>query len=358
MTDTTNNITGLPPFTSAASHKISVITKGTNLHWKAGNDKFTNPWKEWTDPSSSLYNLLCLQKEMIPQLIKGPTQFHLPVQTLEESLIKHPPCSDKIQFSWIGHSTFLVQIDGVNILTDPVFSYRCAPTQYFGPARIVSLPCSIKDLPVTVDIVVVSHNHYDHLDYQSIIDLNQYHKPSFFVPLKLKQWFMDVGVAEDRVIELDWWQSFEYKNFKMTFLPAMHWSTRSVSDKNKTLWGSWSVLSCNTNKKFYFAGDTGYCSDLFKEIGNNEGPFDVAFIPIGAYEPRWFMAPQHVNPEEAVQISLDIQSNKSVGMHWGTFILTTEPTMEPKSLLEKELIKRQLNPDYFITMNHGQTISM
>jgi len=347
-------------FTTAAKHEISTETKNQQHHVHPDDEtKFRNPWKEWKDPSSSIYNLLCFQKDMIKQSMTWSNDsFDLPLKSLDSDVLQSPTDSTSFQVTWIGHSTFLVQIDGLTVVTDPVFSHRCAPTQFVGPARLVPVPSTVQDLPTKVDMVIISHNHYDHLDYQSILDLEKHHEPTFFVPLRIKKWFIDVaGVAEERVMELDWWASAEHNQFKFTFLPAMHWSTRSVTDKNQTLWGSWSVTSLHSNKKFFFAGDTGYSSDLFKEIGNHEGPFDLALIPIGAYEPRWFMAPQHVNPSEAVQISLDIHANKSIGMHWGTFVLTTEPVMEPKLHLEKELQERGLPADYFVTMQHGQTIS-
>lgn len=199
------------------------------------------------------------------------------------------------QVSWIGHSTFLVQYLGVNILTDPIFSERSSPVSWAGPKRIIPPAISIQSLP-SIDYVVISHSHYDHLDINSVNQLPG--NPHFFVPLGLKEWFLEIGISTERVTELDWWDGEVKENGKLWIqaTPSQHFSGRTPFNFNETLWASWMITLGDT--KFWFAGDTGYNPHQFKQIGNQLGPVDLALIPIGAYSPRWFMKQQHVNPEE------------------------------------------------------------
>lgn len=220
---------------------------------------------------------------------------------------------------WIGHATTLLNFQNTIILMDPVFSERCAPVQFIGPKRYRPVPIPVNRIP-RVDAVIISHNHYDHMDYQSVVDLDK-KKVNWFVGKGTGEWFKNQGIDMNRVHELEWWQSKKFRTLEFVFTPAQHWCRRGAFDRNKALWGSWTVIG--PSKRFFFAGDTGYCS-AFAEIGQMYGPIDLSFIPIGAYEPEWFMQPQHVNPEQAVQIHLDVKSKKSVGIHWGTFVLTDE----------------------------------
>ena len=226
--------------------------------------------------------------------------------------------------TWLGHSTVVVSMDGVFFMTDPIFSDRASPSQMVGPKRYRDVPCSVHDLPSTLDAVLISHNHYDHLDMSTVTLLNARYGVDlrWFVPQGLGSWFESAGC--DNVVELDWWEENcipEKGDVSFVFVPAQHWSKRTLSDDNKSLWGGWAVIG--PNNRFYFSGDTGYCP-VFKQIGQMYGPFTAAAIPIGAYEPRWFMKYQHVNPEEAVQIHEDVKSNFSLGIHWGTFALANE----------------------------------
>ena len=231
--------------------------------------------------------------------------------------------SDQMSMTWIGHSTAVIHFDGITILTDPIFSERASMSQMMGPLRYRRAAVTVDQLP-KIDAVIISHNHYDHLDLNSVKQLNKRFGQQlyWFVPLNLKNWMEDEGCAN--VVELDWWQSSflpHIPNIKLILTPAQHWSRRGAFDERKTLWGSWAIIG--PKHKFYFGGDTGYCP-AFKQIGEMYGPFDLAAIPIGAYEPRWFMAPQHVDPEQAVQIHSDIGSKKSIAIHWGTFALAHE----------------------------------
>jgi N-acyl-phosphatidylethanolamine-hydrolysing phospholipase D len=232
--------------------------------------------------------------------------------------------------TWIGHATTLVQAGGLSILTDPIFSHRASPLSFLGPQRAHAPGIAIIDLP-RIDVVVVSHNHYDHLDRRSIETLARQHggPPLFLVPLGIKKWLG--GLRISRAVELDWWDHYEHEDVEFHFTPAQHWSARSLTDRNRTLWGAWSVLGADLH--WFFSGDTGYSADFndtrerfaARQTAARGGGFDVALIAVGACEPRWFMRPQHVDPAEAVQIHLDLRAKRSIGIHWGTFSLADEP---------------------------------
>jgi N-acyl-phosphatidylethanolamine-hydrolysing phospholipase D len=236
--------------------------------------------------------------------------------------------------TWIGHATTLVQASGLCVLTDPIFSKRASPLQFLGPARAQDPGIALGDLP-RIDVVVISHNHYDHLDRASVQALAAQAggEPLFLVPLGLKVWLEQLGIT--RAVELDWWETHVYdiddRQVEFHFTPAQHWSSRSLSDRNKTLWGSWAVLGADFH--WYFTGDTGYSADFadirrkfaVRQTLEQGGGFDMALIAVAACLPRWFMQPQHVDPLEAVQIHLDLGAKRSVGVHWGTFALADDP---------------------------------
>ncbi len=255
--------------------------------------------------------------------------------------------------TWIGHATLLLQLGGKNILTDPHFSKRASPVQWAGPKRVVAPGLSIQDLP-PIDVVVISHNHYDSLDRNSIIKLfsrDGGENTLFFVPLGLSAWFKKLGVK--RVFELDWWDRCEANGLNLIAVPVQHWSKRIFQPGNTTLWAGWVIQS--RDFRFFFLGDSGY-APLFKEIGQELGPFDLSAIPIGAYEPRWFMRSHHMNPDEAAQVHLDLRSKKSVAIHWGTFILTDEPLDEPPKKLKAALERLRIPQDEFVLLQHGESI--
>ena len=235
---------------------------------------------------------------------------------------------------WIGHSTFLIKKNGVTILTDPIFSKRASPFRNIGPKRLIPPAIPLDEIP-NIDIVTVSHNHYDHLDIQSLKKISKKHPEAIFlVPAGDKKLLRRKKIKN--VYDFDWWESIEHKDFVITFTPVQHWSKRSLFDRNKSLWGGW--YFDHKDYSLYHAGDTGYSKD-FIDTKIKLGSPKYAFIPIGAYDPEWFMAESHVNPEDAVQIMLDLEAEKAFGMHWATFTLTDEDTIEPKIRLEKEIMK-------------------
>ena len=214
---------------------------------------------------------------------------NLPLKKLSLDKLNLPETG--IRITWLGHASVLTQFDNFNILADPVFSDRCSPIGFLGPKRYRPAPYHVSELP-NIDAVCISHNHYDHLDVQTVKDLNARFLENlhWFVPVGLKQWMVDTGCAN--VVELDWWDEYllekklddeKSASMRFVFTPTKHWCNRGLLDRNKVLWGSWTVLG--PRYRYYFAGDTGYC-DAFKQIGKRFGPIDVAAIPIGAYEPR------------------------------------------------------------------------
>ncbi|MEK9710995.1 MAG: MBL fold metallo-hydrolase [Thalassolituus sp.] len=255
------------------------------------------------------------------------------------------------QITWIGHSTFLLQVSGINVLTDPHFSERASPFSFAGPKRVVESPLSISGLP-DIHAVVISHNHYDHLDEESIVALAQRVQDTpvvFYVPLGLKAWFDDLGVSNVR--ELDWWETESLSQFRVSAVPVRHWSARGMFDRNKTLWAGWMIDIGDF--RFFHTGDSGYSKD-FKDIAVRFPDIDLATIPIGAYDPRWFMKDAHMDPAEAVQVYQDLQAKKAIGMHWGTFILTDEEMTEPPKLLAQALEAQGLTAEEFAVMQHGE----
>ena len=257
--------------------------------------------------------------------------------------------------TWIGHATMLVQVGGINVLTDPIFSERASPVGFAGPKRMVRPGLTLAQMP-HVDVVVISHNHYDHLDRDSVIGLNNQDggPPLFLVPLGLKSWMAEQGIGNVR--ELDWWQQTHAGNLDVTFVPVQHWSARSVTDRYKTLWGGWVMkTSAAAARPFsvFFAGDTGYSKD-FADIHRRFDHFDLALLPIGAYAPRWFMQKQHIDPAEAVKIHRDLQARQSLAIHWGTFELTDEPLDAPPLALAAELQKAGIPAADFAVLRHGE----
>ncbi|MEM7219581.1 MAG: MBL fold metallo-hydrolase [Pseudomonadota bacterium] len=224
--------------------------------------------------------------------------------------------------TWLGHASFLLQLPGLTVLTDPYLTAAAGPMG-IGPRRFVPAALEPESLP-PVDVIVVSHNHYDHLDLAALKRYPHKRGVRVIVPLGLGRKISRLGY--EQVTEQDWWQSISVRDgFSITTLPAVHFSGRGLFDRNRTLWASFAIETPQT--RVWFGGDTGY-GEVFKEIGTRAGPFDMALVPIGAYAPRSVMRPVHVNPEEAVQILNDIGARRAIGMHWGTIMLTTEPAFE------------------------------
>ena len=250
---------------------------------------------------------------------------------------------------WVGHSTLLLNHSNFTILTDPQFSDRASPFSFIGPKRVTPSPLEIADLP-HIDAVLISHNHYDHLDEASIREIAKTQpNTEFFVPLGLKPLLEEWGAKD--VTELDWWQEVRRKGVTLQPTPVQHWSKRTFFDRNKTLWSGWMLQWRDFS--FYFAGDAGYSGD-FKETINRLGSPDLAAIPIGAYEPREFMKSAHVNPEEAVKAFTDLGAKRAIGIHWGTFKLTLEPMTEPPLRLKKALKNSGVPEEKFRVLKHGE----
>ena len=264
-------------------------------------------------------------------------------------LLMSPPAEP--QLVWLGHASFLFQYGGLNVLTDPVLSDRASPFRLVGPMRYTPPALTVADMP-PIHLVLISHNHYDHLDEATVRQLHRRFGDGlcFCVPLGLRRWFEKQGIHN--LVELDWWQSETMAGNQEVFcLPAQHFSGRTPTDTNASLWCSW-LLEID-GFRLYFAGDTGY-GGIFNKIGEIFSPIDLALLPIGAYDPRWFMAPVHVAPEEAVSIHQEIGARQSVAMHWGTFVLTDEPMDEPPRRLRAALERHGLNEADFRVMQHGE----
>ena len=251
--------------------------------------------------------------------------------------------------TWIGHSTLLVQLDGVNFLTDPTWADRTGPFGgLVGVARYTPAPLSMDELP-PIDFVLISHDHYDHLDEPTVRYLAHRFNPRFVVPLGIGSWLADRGITN--AVELDWGDYVTIKGLRIVCTPAQHGSGRTLADQGRRLWASWAVLG---SQRFYFGGDTGYYRH-FTDIGEALGPFDLAALAIGSYTPREIAKPVHMSPEEALQAMSDLRAARFVGIHYGTFGLAREPNDEPPRRVAAEVARRHLDPSTIWLLNPGQT---
>lgn len=261
----------------------------------------------------------------------------------------HRVSDSRLATTWIGHATALIQTAGLNILTDPFFSKRASPSQVIGPARVRSPGIALKDLP-PIDLILLSHNHYDHMDKPALKALARRHKAKLITPLgnaRHAPWF--------DVVELDWHQSHVHGEVKITALPALHWSKRTLSDTNKSLWAAFMIETSAGN--IYFGADTGFGEGhTFREVHRLFGPPRLSLLPIGAYEPRWFMAAQHMNPEEAVQAHLILGSKQSLAIHHGTVQLTDEEVNAPVLALAEAMKTANLKSHDFLVPDIGSTV--
>lgn len=256
---------------------------------------------------------------------------------------------DKNTITWIGQSTLLIKIDGKTILTDPFFSKYASPLP-MGPRRYVDPGLSPKNLP-TIDIILMSHNHYDHLDSDFIESLKNKDDIHVFVPLKLKSFFTQRNYKN--VHELDWYKSDSIYNIRFTCLPTVHYSGRGLGDKNKSLWCSWAISS--GRKQYYFIGDSGYSFTIFKEIGKKFGGFDLAMVTIGTYGNRKYGVNNHTTPEEAVTIGKEINAKALLGIHWGTINLSDEDPWETPIRFEEAAKKSGYSPGNIWIFKIGET---
>lgn len=258
----------------------------------------------------------------------------------------------KIAVTFVNHANFLLQTKNFNFLTDPLWAQRTSPVSFMGPKRFRDPGIKIEELPA-INFVVISHNHYDHMDLEALEDLHKKFKPVFIMPLGNATYLKDIEGIQ--TIELDWWQSTQITNngetAKITLVPAQHWSSRTLTDKRKALWGGYVIEA--DQRKIYFSGDSGYSKEIFSRIGETFNGVDLALLPVGAYEPRWFMKENHMNPEESVQVHLDVKSKISIAMHFGAFRLSDELFGQPEKDLEAA--KKKLAVDNYITLDVGQT---
>ncbi len=266
---------------------------------------------------------------------------------------------NKPQAVWINHSTFLIHLDGLNILTDPIWSQRCAPLGVMGPKRLHPPSIELDKLP-TIDYVLITHNHYDHLDEKTVRFLSKkFSNIRWIVPKNVKKWFDKRKI--DHVHELAWWETFlsEKQKVRIHAVPAQHFSGRGPFDHNQTLWAGYIFEKSflNTTKCFFLSCDTGYNDKDFKEIGRKFPSIDLSLIPIGAYAPRDFMRPVHVNPKEALQIHEDVSSKFSIGMHWKTFNLSDEHLNMPPYDLYLALKEKNIDSSSFVTVQPGQYVN-
>jgi len=252
--------------------------------------------------------------------------------------------------TWVGHATLLVQMDHVTFLTDPIWSDTPSPVSFAGPRRFVAPGIAIEDLP-PIDFVVISHNHYDHLDLPTLVALAERDSETrFLVPLENGALLRDNGITN--VEELDWGRSVEHEGVRIHCLPAQHWSKRGFGDDRMALWSSWAVVG--PQRRFFFAGDTGYY-DGFARIAAVLGPFDLAAVPIGAYEPTEMMKSSHMNPEEAVQAAVDLGAARALAMHYGTFDLSDEPLEDPPRRFEDAATRSALGSEAGWLLKIGET---
>jgi L-ascorbate metabolism protein UlaG (beta-lactamase superfamily) len=256
-----------------------------------------------------------------------------------------PPISrGQTAISWVGHATFVIRIGGITVLADPIWSDSMPGV----PRRLTPPGVAWSELPV-IDAVVISHNHYDHLDQPTMNRLPR--DTPIFVPAALRGWFTRRGFTD--VTELDWWESAQLAGVTFDFVPSHHWSRRGLRDTCRTLWGGW-VITAEDGTRVYHAGDTGY-GHWFAEIGERYPEIDVAMLPIGAYAPRWFMRAVHMNPEESVRAFTDLGAHRFASMHWGTFILTAEPLTEPLERIRAAWAHSGLDSDRLWDLTIGET---
>ncbi len=322
---------GVPPF------PVSDHCDG----WRFFNPAGQRQARSFSDLLKWWYQRLVLrQGARWPESAPAPATPRLPVEVP----------AGQFAVTFVGHSTFLLQFSGLNLLPDPIFSNRAGPFSWAGPKRVRPPALSLEQLP-RIDLVLVSHNHYDHLDLPSLRWLARAHHPLIITTLGNKAWLESRGV--DRVVELDWWQSHRARpELEVVCTPAQHFSARWPWDRCKSLWGGFMLKT--PAGRIYFAGDSGYFGG-FMEIGARLGPFDLALIPIGAYEPRWFMEPVHCSLAEAVQIHRDVRARHSLARHFGCFPLADDGLEQPVNDLFAARQVAKLSESDFAVPEAGET---
>ncbi len=325
----------------------------TPAHHRPGGG-FRNPWS-----SSRTHGFLDFLKWTLIERRRDPPRRDREPRTFplaKPAFISPRPQPSELTITWVGHSTFLVQMGGLNILLDPIWSERASPFQFAGPRRRVPPAVPFDSLP-PIDVVVLSHDHYDHLDVDTVKRLvRRFPAIVWFAPLGVAAFLRARGARD--VVECDWWSESPAVDLRFTCVPAQHFSGRRLDNRNATLWCGWSIASAAHT--VLFAGDTALHPD-FAAIAARCGPFDMAILPIGAYEPRWFMGPVHMNPEDCVIAAGQLRETPNagrlvvVGGHWGTFRLTDEPIDEPPARMRAVWRAAGFAPDDLWVMQHGET---
>jgi N-acyl-phosphatidylethanolamine-hydrolysing phospholipase D len=293
----------------------SLFSAGTppmkEVHFDVNKDIFLNPWLVEDDYIDIFDRIRWQWERRVVRPPDKPSMYTIPFILSDSIDIPHNVQTGMI--TWVGHSTFLIQTNGVNILTDPVWSNQVGPLPGIGPKRQTPPAISWDKLP-RIDIVLISHNHYDHLDKRTVLRLESDFQPVFIVPLGLERLLDSWGIS--RILELNWWDSIRVGDIVYTCTPAQHSSQRGLFDKNKTLWSGWMISALTST--IFFAGDTGYFPG-FSEIGNRFPGIDVALLPIGAHKPEWYMRAMHMGPRDALRAFHDLRAKHMIGMHWGAF---------------------------------------
>ena len=375
----------LPQEGSAALGSAAGAEHAHHVRDARGRRTFRNPpgWGSYVEHSPLDFLTLAL-----PQWRWSTRGYALPASNSPAAIAAMAQPTSPLQCRWVGHVTFLLQLGGLNILTDPMLSEYASPVQGLGPARYTPVPasCTLAALP-PIDVVLISHSHYDHLDRGSVRELLARWGPAltWVVPLGLCRELEAMGVAPQAIRELDWWQAARVHSgggggggsgggrggsaaaaaaaATVTAVPAQHQSARSAFDRNHTLWAGFVVQA--GGRSVYFSGDTGYRSTsregargppcpAFKQIGAHFKSIDLALLPIGAYSPESFMSSFHANPEDAVDMFFDVRARAALGMHWGTFLLTDEPITEPRERLQAAVRARGLQEKDFRAVRHGE----
>ncbi len=263
-----------------------------------------------------------------------------------------PPLAAGVSATFINHASFYLRIAGRGVLIDPIWSRRCSPIPFLGPKRVRAPGQALEALP-GVDLLLVSHNHYDHLDLPTLRQVRRRWNPPAVTGLENARHLRKAGLPAQ---ELDWWQSTEIAGLTVTYVPAQHFSARTLRDRNRSLWGGFVIQGAG--QTVYFAADSGWCGH-FAEIAARFPRIDLALLPIGAYEPRWFMRTQHVNPDEAVQAHLALGARRSIGMHFGTFArLTDEAIDAPEQALAEARSRHGVADHAFTTLAFGATLAL
>lgn len=325
---------------------------------RSGRDergRFVLPWRLDDTPSRGPRDILrWVMERRRNGIAPNPPRAAFPIATPQIAAPRNG--TDELRMTWVGHATFLIQLAGINILTDPVWSHRASPIGWAGPGRLVPPALSFDSLP-PIDVVILSHDHYDHLDSRTVRRLHVRFGDdvSWVAPLGHGEWLRGRGIRN--ITELDWWETTSVSTpagtLEVRATPAQHWTKRSPMSERTRLWASF-VLAAERGAPVYFGGDSGYFEG-YDTIGRL-GPFAAVLLPIGAYDPRWFMKPAHMNPEEAVRAWIDLGATGTfVGMHWGTFRLTDEPPLEPPARTAAAWREHMLPETALWLPRHGET---